>query len=159
VNLSAPLYLDELGVIAKEEITTVDQFKGKKVGTVDGYMWVGDLRKLLGSELKVYPSSVELKQDVEAGRLDIGIDAYGTALYYFKDSQFKVTTVRPDAAIAATVQPAQTTFPYNKELTGLGQALDAEIQKLHSSGRMTQILTQHGMPVSAAEVGEPRLIG
>ncbi|MFD1210534.1 substrate-binding periplasmic protein [Arthrobacter sp. GCM10027362] len=159
VNLSAPMYLDELGVISKEGITSMEQLKGKQVGTIDGYMWVSDMRKMLGGDLKVYPSSVELKQDIEAGRLDVGVDAYGTALYNFKDSKYKVTTVKPDPAVAATVQPAQTTLPYTKDNTGMGTALDEAINNLHSTGRMVEILKQHGLPDSAAEVGKPRLIG
>ena len=158
VNLSAPMYLDELGVISKEGITTVEQLRGKKVGTIDGYLWVEDLRELLGGDLKVYPSSVELKQDIEAGRIDVGVDAYGTALHNFKDSEYQVTTVEPDPAVAATVQPAQTALPYTKDNTEMGTALDEAINGLHSSGRMVEILEQHGLPASAAEVGEPRLI-
>lgn len=159
VNLSAPLYLDEFSVISKEGITTVDGLRGKNVGTVDGYLWVEDLRKLLGENLKVYPSSVELKQDVEAGRIDVGVDAYGTAIYNFKDSDYEVTTVEPDKAVAATVQPAQTALPYGKDNAELGAALDDTIADLHESGRMVEILEEHGLPGSAAEVGEPRLIG
>jgi polar amino acid transport system substrate-binding protein len=157
VNLSAPLYLDEMGAVSKG-ITTVDDLKGKAVGTVDGYLWVEDLRKLLGGDLKVYPSSVELKQDLEAGRLDVAIDAYGTALYYFKGSNYKVTTVKPDPAVDATVEPAQTTFPYPKGATELGEALDESIAQLHKSGKMEEILTKHGLPASSADVGKPRLI-
>ncbi|HEX2247578.1 MAG TPA: transporter substrate-binding domain-containing protein, partial [Arthrobacter sp.] len=156
VNLSAPMYLDEFGVISAEGITSVDQLKGKKVGTVDGYLWVEDLRKLLGSDLQVYPSSVELKQDIEAGRVEFGVDAYGTALYNFGESDYQVTTVEPDPVVAATVEPAQTGLPYNKDNTELGTALDDSINELHSSGRMVEILEQHGLPASAAEVGDPR---
>lgn len=158
VSLSAPLYLDELGVISEDGITDVNQLEGKSVGTVDGYLWVEDLRSLLGSDLKVYPSSVELKQDIEAGRLDVGIDAYGTALYNFQDSDYQVTTVEPDPAVAATVEAAQTTLPYTKDNTEMGAALDEAIEDLHSSGRIVEILEEHGLPASAAEVGEPRLI-
>lgn len=158
VSLSAPMYLDELGVISTDGITSLDQLKGKKVGTIDGYLWVSDLRKMLGGNLTVYPSSVELKQDIDAGRLDVGIDAYGTALYNFKSSKYQVTTVKPDPAVAATVQPAQTTLPYTKDNTEMGKALDDAIAELHSSDKIVKILEQHGLPASAAEVGEPRLI-
>ena len=158
VGLSAPLYLDELGIISKEGITDIQELKGKQVGTVDGYLWVEDLRALLGGELKTYPSSTELKQDIEAGRLEIGVDAYGTALYNFEDSDYEITTAEPDEAVQATVQPAQTAFPYTKANTELGAALDATVAELHESGRMVELLEEHGLPASAAEVGEPRLI-
>jgi polar amino acid transport system substrate-binding protein len=60
--------------------------------------------------------------------------------------------------VQATVQPAQTAFPYTKANTELGAALDATVAELHESGRMVELLEEHGLPASAAEVGEPRLI-
>jgi polar amino acid transport system substrate-binding protein len=159
VNLTAPIYLDELAVISPSGFTNINDLKGKQVGTVDGYMWVGDLRNMLGSSLKVYPSSVELKQDLESGRIDVGVDAYGTAMYNFPEgSKYKVTTVKPDAQIAATIQPGQSTFPYTKDNTEMGKALDATIEEKRKSGELVKILEKHGLPASSAEVGEPRLI-
>lgn len=159
VNLTAPIYLDELGVISTDGLTSIDGLKGRQVGTVDGYMWVEDLRAMLGSDLKVYPSSVELKQDLESGRIDVGVDAYGTALFNFpEDSEYKVTTVEPDDKVAATVEPAQSTFPYTKDNTEMGKALDATIEEKRESGELVRILEEHGLPATSAEVGEPRLI-
>ncbi|WP_432246084.1 substrate-binding periplasmic protein (plasmid) [Arthrobacter sp. G.S.26] len=159
VNLSAPIYLDELGVISLDGLTNINDLKGKQVGTVDGYLWVNDLRKMLGSELKVYPSSVELKQDLESGRIDVGVDAYGTALYNFpEESKFKVTTVEPDDQVAATVEPAQSAFPYTKDNGELGKALDGTIEEKRKSGDLVKVLEENGLPATSAEVGEPRLI-
>lgn len=159
VNLTAPIYLDEFGVISPEGITSVEDLRGKNVGTVDGYLWVNDLRTMLGSQLKVYPSSVELKQDLESGRIDVGVDAYGTALYNFPEgAEFKVTTVKPDPQVQATVEPAQTAFPYTKDNPDLGKALDATIEEKRKSGELVEILKANGLPESSAEVDEPRLI-
>lgn len=159
VGLSAPLYLDELGVVAEEEITTVDQLEGKVVGTVAGYLWVEDMRALLGDDLNVYSSSVELRVELDAGRLDVAADALGTVVFLFEDSDYQISTLEPDEAIESTVQPAQSTFPHVKGNTELGQALDAAIEELHSSGRMVEILEANGLQASSADVGEPRLIG
>lgn len=159
VNLTAPIYLDEFGVISPDGITQVQDLVGKSVGTVDGYLWVEDLRTMLGGDLKVYPSSVELKQDIDSGRIDVGVDAYGTALFNFpEDSGFKVTTVEPDPQVQATVEPAQTGFPYTKDNAELGEALDATIEEMRESGQLVEILEANGLPASSAEVGEPRLI-
>lgn len=158
VNLSAPTYTDQFSVISKEGADTVSALEGKKVGTVDGYLWVDDLRTLLGDDLQVYPSSAELKKDIEAGRVEIGIDAYGTAIYGFGNSDWQVATVAPDPRVAATVEPPQVGFPYSKENTELGTALDASIDDMHASGRIEEILVSHGLPDSAAEVGDPRLV-
>lgn len=158
VNFTAPNYLDEFSVISESGITTVEGLVGEKVGTVDGYLWVDDLRTLLGSELQVYPSSVELKQDIEAGRISVGVDAFGTSLYNFGDTDYQVTTVAPDERVLATVEAAQTGFPYTQDNADMGTALDATIDELHASGGMVDILESHGLPASAEDVGEPRLI-
>jgi polar amino acid transport system substrate-binding protein len=157
VGLTAPIYTDELSLTSKNGTDSIQGLVGQSVGTVDGYLWVEDLRALLGDDLHVYPSSAELKQDVEAGRLDVAVDAYGSALYTFDDS-YTVTTVEPDPAVAATQEPAQVTFPYTPDNTGLGEALDAHIAELHQSGELVQILESYDLPASAAEVGKPRLI-
>ncbi|TDW30866.1 substrate-binding periplasmic protein [Cryobacterium psychrophilum] len=158
VNFTAPNYLDEFSVISETGITTVEGLVGQKVGTVEGYLWVDDLRTLLDSDLQVYPSSVELKQDIEAGRINVGVDAFGTSLYNFGDTDYQVTTVAPDERVLATVEAAQTGFPYTQDNTDMGIALDATIEDLHASGGMVDILEAHGLPASAEKVGEPRLI-
>ncbi len=48
LGLSAPLYLDVMGIISKPGYATVGELEGKRVGTVQGYLWVNDLKKVLG---------------------------------------------------------------------------------------------------------------
>lgn len=71
VGLSDPIYVDRLGVISKTGVSTVDQIRGHKVGTVDGYLWTADAKKVFGSNVSVYPSNVEMKADLDAGRIDM----------------------------------------------------------------------------------------
>lgn len=158
VGLTAPLYTDELSVVSESGVDSIEGLLGKSVGTVDGYLWVSDLRALLGDKLKVYPSSAELKQDFDSGRLDVAVDAYGSSLYSFGEDDVEVTTVDPDKRVAATLDPAQVTFPYTPDNKALGEALDAFIADLHESGELVQMLEKFGLPASAADVGEPRLI-
>lgn len=158
VGLTAPIYTDELSVTSADGVDSIDDLKSKTVGTVDGYLWVEDLRALLGNRLQVYPSSAELKQDVEAGRLDVAVDAYGSALHSFPGDDYQVTTVEPDPRVAATQQPAQVTFPHSPDNAEMREALDAYIADLHESGALVELLADYGLPASAADVGKPRLI-
>lgn len=158
VGLTAPIYTDELSVTSTDGVDSIDDLQGKTVGTVDGYLWVEDLRALLGDRLQVYPSSAELKQDVEAGRLDVAVDAYGSALHSFPGDDYQVTTVDPDPRVAATQQPAQVTFPHSPDNAEMREALDAYIADLHESGDLVELLADYGLPASAADVGKPRLI-
>jgi polar amino acid transport system substrate-binding protein len=157
VSLTDPLYTDQMGVISKEGVTKISDMVGKTVGTVDGYLWVDDIKKVLGSSVKVYPNSLNMVQDLKAGRIDIGIDSFGSAK--FSNPQLKVTVAEPDQRVAASLEGAQAAFPTVKSNSALLAALNANIAELHSSGELVKILEAHGLPASAADTGAPRLIG
>src|SRR5699024_8622573 len=40
VAQSDPIYLDQMGIYSKEGISKVSDLEGRKVGTVQGYLWV-----------------------------------------------------------------------------------------------------------------------
>jgi polar amino acid transport system substrate-binding protein len=158
VNLSDPLYLDEMGIISASGVTTVAEMEGKKVGTVDGYLWVSDLQKVLGDNLALYPSSVDMNQDFNAGRIEIGVDSYGSALHTFKGTATKVEVSQPDDRVAASKEAAQATFPMAKDNQDMLNAFNEIIAELHADGTIVRILEQNGLPASAAQTGTPRLI-
>ena len=129
MNLSAPLYTDQMGIYSKEGFEKVSDLEGKRVGTVQGYLWVADLKALLGSSLKLYPNSVNLQQDLSAGRLDVAIDGYSTGVVAKQKGalkDIKVMIAAPDPRVKATKEAAQGGFPYSLKGKELGAALDAE---------------------------------
>ncbi|WOC14665.1 substrate-binding periplasmic protein [Pseudochrobactrum sp. MP213Fo] len=161
VNLSAPLYLDEMGLYSKEGVTTVAQLEGRNVGTVQGYLWVNELKTILGDKLSLYNNYIALYQDLEAGRIEIAIDgiAVGTAAQQggaLKGIQIKAS--EKDDRVQASVYPAQCGLPLSKNNPELLAAADDIVAELHKSGRIVEILGQFGLSPSAADVGEPRLI-
>jgi len=161
MNLSWPLYNDQMGIYTKEGVEEVKDIEGKNVGTVQGYLWVADLKKLLGSNLKLYPNSVSMQQDLAAGRIDVGIDGYSTGVVAKKSGampNIEVKVAKSDARVKATTEAGQGSFPYSKKNPELGVALDADIKFLHENGAIKEILTANGMEASAGDVGEPRLI-
>ncbi len=161
VALSDPLYLDEMGIYSKDGISKIDDLKGHSVGTVQGYLWVSDAQKLLGSKLRLYPNSVNLHQDLVAGRIDVGIDGYSAGAYAVKKGQMKgikVEVAQPDPRIRATKEAAQAAFPYAKSATAFGAALDADIQAMHKDGTIAKIMKSYGLSASAADTGAPRLV-
>lgn len=120
VGLTDPIYTDQMAIISKDGLDSAEQLKGKTVGTVDGYLWVDDMKKLLGDSLKVYPTNLNMNQDLAAGRIDVGIDSYGSAQFNRK-GDFKVTVIQPHEAIAASKEAAQIAIPVpqkNTELLG-----------------------------------------
>ncbi|MBO0663967.1 transporter substrate-binding domain-containing protein [Jiella sp. MQZ9-1] len=161
VNLSDPLYTDEMGIYSKEGYSSVDDFKDKSVGTVQGYLWVADLQKLLGADLKLYPNSSALSRDLQAGRIDVGVDGYASGRYAqakggFQGLQIKVA--KPDKRVDATRRAAQAGLPISKSNAGLTKAIDRDIAAFHKDGTIKSILTANQLDPSAADVGKPRLV-
>jgi polar amino acid transport system substrate-binding protein len=160
VALSDPLYLDEMALISEQGVSAVPDLKSKglTVGTTEGYLWVADLKDYLGSKLKTYASPVNCYQDLQAGRLDVCVDSYGSAVYTTKGKNLKVEKAKPFDKVAASVEAAQATFPMPKGREDMLKAINADIATLRSSGELAKILTRNGLQASAAEVGDPRLI-
>ena len=161
LGLSAPLYLDQMGIFSKEGFSKVAQLDGKRIGTVEGYLWVADLKKVFGSALQTYPSPVNLAQDMAAGRIDVAIDSYAVGIEAQKKGGYtgvKIMVAEPDDRVAASRQPGQANFPYTKNNSELGAALASDIVDLHKSGAIAEILKKHGLSPSAADVGEARVI-
>ncbi|QHG64666.1 substrate-binding periplasmic protein [Pseudomonas putida] len=161
LGLSAPLYLDVMGIISKPGYVTVGELEGKRVGTVQGYLWVNDLKKVLGDNLVLYPNPVAMAQDLASGRIEAGIDSHAVAIASQQKGAYQGASIKvsaPDPRVKATEQPGQTAIPYMRSNAELGKALDANIQALHGSGEIARILEAHGLDRQAAEVGAPRLV-
>lgn len=156
VSLSDPLYTDQMALISEDGVSDINELKGKKVGTVDGYLWVNDLKKYLGKGLKVYSSTLNMNQDLKAGRIEIGVDSYGSGK--FNNKNLKVEVAKSNPEVAASQEGAQAAFPIPTANKKLLAAVNADIAELHSSGEMAKILTANGLDASAADTGSPRLI-
>lgn len=161
VNLSAPIYLDEMGIYSKDGISNISDLEGRKVGTVQGYLWVAELKELLGDDLSLYNNYVALYQDLGAGRIEIGVDGFAVGSAAQKDGALQgiqIKVAEPDDRVQASVESAQAGLPMSKDNPALLAAADAVIAELQESGRMVEILETYGMGASAADVGAPRLV-
>ena len=161
MGLSWPTYLDQMGIYSKDGLSKIEDLLGKKVGTVSGFLWVTDLQALLGSDLQLYPNPVALAQDLAAGRVEVGVDSFGTGVFAqakggYEGIQIKVA--EPDDRVQASIQAAQAAIIYSLDNPEFGAALDAGIQAMHASGELAEILKANGLDPSGADVGEPRLV-
>lgn len=161
MGLSYPTYLDQMGIYSKAGLSKVGDLIGKKVGTVSGFLWVAELQKLLGSNLVLYPNPVALAQDLAAGRIEAGVDSYGTGAYAQKRGGYagiQIKVAEPDERVQASIQAAQANIIYNKSNPDFGAALDDTIRQLHENGGLAEILKSYGLDPSGANVGEPQLV-
>ncbi len=161
MNLSAPLYTDQMGIYSKQDFKKVSDLEGKKVGTVQGYLWVSDLKTVLGASLKLYPNSVNMQQDLKSGRIDVAVDGYSTGVVAAQKGalgDIKVSVAAVDPRVKATKEAAQAAFPYSLKAKELGVALDAGITDMHKDGTIVTILKSYGLDGTAANTGAPRLV-
>jgi len=161
MGLSYPTYLDQMGVYSKSGVSKVADLIGKKVGTVSGFLWVAELQKLLGANLALYPNPVALAQDLAAGRIEVGVDSYGTGAYAQKRGGYpgiQIKVAEPDERVQASIQAAQSNIIYSKSNPEFGAALDDAIKQLHDNGGLAEILKSYGLDPSGANVGEPRVV-
>lgn len=160
VDLTDPIYLDQMAFVSEDGVTSVPQMKeeGLTVGSADGYLWVEDLKDYLGSSMKTYPSGLNCYQDLAAGRVDVCVDAFGAGVYATEGKDLKVAVAEPFDEVAATKDAAQSTFPMPKGHEDMLTAFNEDIATLRENGKLAEILEKHGLDPSAAEVGEPALI-
>lgn len=156
VSLSDPLYLDQMAIISKDGLDSMDQLKGKQVGTVDGYLWVSDVKKILGDNLKVYPSTVNMNQDLKTGRIEVALDSFGSGVY--NNPNLKVKVIKPDPAVTGSKEAAQACFPISKDNPDLLKAVNDDITLMHQNGKIKQILKDNKLEESAADTGAPRVL-
>lgn len=158
VTLSTPTYIDELSVYSKEGFKKVDELLNKTIGTVEGYLWVEDLKKLPNTETRVYPDSVSLAKDLKSGRIDAALDGYGAAVIATEGEDYKIEVLQSDDRVSATSLPSQATILINPAASDFAKVFDEMIEEMRSDGRLVDILAEFGLPESAAKVGEARVI-
>lgn len=161
LGLSAPTFLDVMGIISKDNLTRIDQLEGKRVGTVQGYLWVADLKKVLGDNLVLYPNPVAMAQDLASGRLDVATDSFAVAKTAQQKGAYSgasINVAEGDPRVKASQQPGQAAVLFAKQNEALGQALSAHIQQMHQDGSLRKIVSSYGLEEKITDVGAPRLI-
>jgi polar amino acid transport system substrate-binding protein len=161
VYLSAPLYVDQMAVYSKTGLDTVASMMGMTVGSTEGNLWNGDLQKIYGDHFKLYPTSVNMQQDLMSGRIQVGVDGDSIGVVAQAQGALKgiiIKVIKPDPRVGATLEAGQGTYPMTKENVAMGKAFDDDIAELHANGAIKAILVQYGLNPTAADTGAPRLI-
>ncbi|MGH8389319.1 MAG: substrate-binding periplasmic protein [Pseudomonas sp.] len=163
MEMSDPVYLDSLAIYTKEGTQSLNALveSGKVVGTVQGYNWVSDLQKLFGSKIKLYPSPVALAQDLEAGRIEAGLDSFSGGLYAQQQGGFKgfkIVQAEPDQRVRASIEAAQIAFALVKGNDDVTKAINEDIAKLRDGKAIASALEKYGLSADDSNVGAPRAI-
>lgn len=160
VNLSDPLYLEKIGFLSKSGVSEISDLKGQSVGSPRGFLWNAEFKKYLGSSFKEYPDNVSLMSDLKSGRLEVGVFGSGSAAYLVEHGGIpglKLGIPEPDDQIPSSQSVSQSGFPSTQGNDKLTEALNADIQELHDTGKIGEILEKYGLPASLTETGAPSL--
>ncbi|MGH1524072.1 substrate-binding periplasmic protein [Leifsonia sp. L25] len=153
VGQTQPDYSDPAVLVGIHPTKDIGDYKGKTIGTTQGYLWSDDMVKWGGDNVKLYQSPDAVFQDLMNGRIDVALMAVNEAAYRLKQNpgtKLSYTTIVPFAPVPATSTPSVTNFPFAKSNTKLGAALDAYITDIRNTGKLAKILEKYGIDKSAA---------
>lgn len=160
LNLAGPVYGDQIGIISTDGASTFAELEGRSIGTVDGYLWNAEFQSIYGSDLKVYPTPTAMYTDLEAGRIEVAVDSFGSSTYANEQNggDWEIQIPEPDERVASSEEPPQVCFPMPKSNEALSTAVREDLEELRDNGRLAEILEENGLDESAGDVGELRLI-
>jgi len=157
--MSHPTMLSKMALISKDPDASYADFKGKKVGTPQGNLWVNDVQTYYGDSLRIYQSFEQVYSDLRTGRLDAGIVPFELGETWGKTLEgFVTTTPQGVPEIQASRQDAQVGFPLVKGNPDFVAALDANIREMHESGFIVEVLEANDLPAILQAKGEPTFI-
>jgi len=146
VGFTSPTYYDSMAIISKDGIDTVDGLEGiGDVGSGAGFSWEADMTTVLGGNLKSYPGTVEMKQDLTNGRIEASLDGYAVAVNAYAGTEFKVEVAQPDPRVAITTSMPISAFPIAKENTDLAAAFSGLIDGYREDGTLAGFLEDYDL--------------
>lgn len=152
VGQSAPNYADPPMLVSKSGSASIEDFKGRPIGTTQGYLWEDDFKAFAGDDGKLYQSPDAVFADLRAGRIEAALMAVNEAGYRLKQTPgtgLKGAIMEPSPVIAASERPSVTNFPHTKGKPELTEAINQEIESMRESGQTAKILEQYGLDPEA----------
>ncbi len=153
VNLSEGAYyqVTEFTQLKDSNIKSIDDLKGKKVGTIQGYFYIPELKKIpwIGEDnLKLYNTIDAGIQDLEARRVDaliIGAASSAWLATQHPEWNLKYEPVQPNEYMPDTKDKAYTVFSSRLDNPGLVQAMNEAIKAMKADGTIKKIMAKYNM--------------
>ncbi|NLT06484.1 MAG: amino acid ABC transporter substrate-binding protein [Solirubrobacterales bacterium] len=162
VAMSDPTYLDNIAVISREGIDTIDGLDGKTIGELQGNFWNEEAKELFGDRYKLYRNQAQVMSDLENGRIDVAFSTPGSAQFYLEEAgladEFQIKSLQADDRLEATTAAPQAGIMHSLENPELTEALNALIAEMREDGRLQKIVEKYGLPADVIETGEPRYL-
>lgn len=151
MTLSDPIHYFKNGITQTEKNnwSKLKDLEGKKVGTITGFSFIPELRKISGLQLALYDTSDAAVRDLLAGRIDAVIGDPPVMQYAIsRNPQWHIkfnafTDASPDFPLLTGL--GQVVFGLNKESPELVKAVNAEIAKLWKTCELRKIGKTYGL--------------
>ena len=150
--LTDPIYY--FGTLATMKMennwTTFEDMKGRSVATVSGFTLVPELKSVEGiGEVKLYDTTDGALRDLIAGRVDMAIldpPLIQLAINQNPDWGLHQIPIDPKPDLYPVMsQKYNVIFGINPELTGLHDAVNAEIAKIWTECYNVQVMSEYGL--------------
>ena len=149
--LSDPIHYFKNGITQtdKTDWKTLKDLQGKKVGTITGFSFIPEMRKIQGLQVTLYDTSDAAVRDLLAGRIDAVIGDPPVMQYAIsRNAQWHLhfnafTDNDPDFPLLTGL--GQVVFGFNKDNPQLLAAVNAQIQELWKTCEMRKIGARYGL--------------
>lgn len=140
IIFSRPYYVYTQQIVVRkgtQGITTLQDLKGKRVGTLGATAAENLLKQMGGAEVKIYPSSVQPYDDLLLGRIDAVLQDLPIAVAYGR---------REGLAFAGEpFGEGYYAIGFRKDDQRLKAAVDGAIKNMLENGEMKRILDKYGL--------------
>lgn len=151
MTLSDPIHYFKNGIMQSDKTnwSKLKDLENKKVGTITGFSFIPELRKITGLQLALYDTSDAAVRDLLAGRIDAVIGDPPVVQYAIsRNPKWKLkfnafTDNTPDFPLLTGL--GQVVFGMHKDNPELAKAVNAEIAKLWSGCELKKIGTKYGL--------------
>ena len=149
--LSDPIHYFKNGItqLDKNNWSSLKDLEGQKVGTITGFSFIPEMRKIKGLQVALYDTSDAAVRDLLAGRIDAVIGDPPVMQYAIsRNPQWKLkfnafTDNSPEFPLLTGL--GQVVFGLNKDNPALVKAVNAEIAKMWQSCEMRKIGKTYGL--------------
>jgi ABC-type amino acid transport substrate-binding protein len=151
MTLSDPIHYFKNGIMqsSKTNWATLKELEGKKIGTITGFSFIPELRKIPGLQLSQYDTSDAAVRDLLAGRIDAVIGDPPVVQYAIsRNPQWNLrfnafTDNNPDFPLLTGL--GQVVFGMSKDSPELAKAVNAQIAKLWQNCELKKIGERYGL--------------
>jgi polar amino acid transport system substrate-binding protein len=151
MTLSDPIHYFKNGITqsGKTNWSSLKDLEGKKVGTITGFSFIPELRRISGLQLSLYDTSDAAVRDLLAGRIDAVIGDPPVMQYAIsRNPQWQLkfnafTDNAPDFPLLTGL--GQVVFGLHKDNPELAKQVNAEIARLWQSCELRKIGRTYGL--------------